>query len=98
MKKLSRSKTAAAGLLATAVVCGALALGSPAASAGDSPVPLGVSSGGGAVDLQGNPVETRTYVGKDLPDDLGTLECSATVSADGTVTDQQGDCSGLQAG
>jgi len=98
MLKLSRTKAAAGGLLATAVVCGALALGSPAASAGDDPAPPNVTVGGGAVDLDGNPVETRTYVGDDMPDDLGTLECSATVSADGTLTDQQGDCSGLQQG
>ena len=97
MATITRRRLAAGGLATTALLCGVLALTSTSASAGSSPTPPGVTSGGGAFDLEGNPVEARTYVGNDQPSDLGELECSATMSVDGTVTDQQGDCGGLQA-
>lgn len=93
----NRSKATAGGLAATALLCGALALAAPAANASSDLEPPGISYSGGAVDLDGNPVESRTVVSDTPPADLGELLCSATVSADGTVTDQQGDCSGLQA-
>lgn len=97
MEFLPRHKLAVGGLAAAAALCGALALAAPSASASSDPAPPGVTSGGGAVDLQGNPVQTRTYVGDEPPGDLGDLQCAATVSADGTVTETAGDCTGLQA-
>lgn len=97
MEFLKRHKLAAGGLAATAALCGAIALAAPSATASSNPTPPGVTSGGGAVDLQGNPVETRTYVGDDVPSDLGDLQCAATVSVDGTVTGTEGDCSSLVA-
>lgn len=90
-----RRKATAGGLIASAVLIGAFAFTVTGASAGDSPTPPSVSSEGGATDLNGNQVESRTYVGDSLPDDLGTLECSAMVSSDGTVTVQQGACGHL---
>ncbi len=93
----TRSKAAAGGLAATALLCGALALAAPAANASSDPKAPGVSYSGGAVDLDGNPVESRAVVSDTPPADLGELICSGTVKADGTVIDQQGDCSGLQA-
>jgi hypothetical protein len=75
---------AAVGALAAAVVCSALALGSTAASASGDSAPPGspqVTHGGGAVDLQGRPVESRTYVGDTPPSDLGTLQWSGSATA-----------------
>lgn len=97
MATITRRRLAAGGLATTALLGGVLALTASSASADSSPTSPGVSSGGGAFDLSGDPVETRTYVGNDQPSDLGELQCSATVSVDGTVTDQQGDCTALQA-
>lgn len=112
MTLITRRRAAVTGLLASAALSGVFALNSPLASAADSSaMPMssspasgptgtqpggGVAFGGGAVDLDGNPVETRSYVGNTPPDDLGTLGCSGTVSVDGTVTDQQGDCDLVQ--
>lgn len=94
---ITRRRTAAVGgLLATAVLIGAFAVSAPAASAGDGPTAPPATSSGGAVDLAGEPVESRSYVGDEPPADLGTLECAAAVEADGTVTVLQGDCGDLR--
>ena len=72
------------GGLAVAAVCGVLALASTTASASGDPVLPGVQQvipGGGAVDLQGHPVESRSYVGDTPPSDLGTLQGSGSVQA-----------------
>ena len=112
MTLTTRRKTAAGGLLAATLLCGALAFNTPSASAADDRAPStvsgsssgsatagpgGVTFSGGAVDLNGKPVESRTYVGDTPPTDLGKLQCSATVNVDGTVTDKKGDCDGLRA-
>ncbi len=76
-----RSKAAVG---AAALVCGVLVAGSTAASAsGDSSPPVWqqASPGGGAVDLNGLPVPSRTYVGDTLPSDLGTLQGSGSATA-----------------
>ena len=103
MTLTTRRKTAAGALLAATLLTGALALNAPSASAADDTAPStttttqdGVRYGGGAVDLNGNPVDTRTVVSDTPPADLGEPICSATVNADGTVTDTKGDCDGLQ--
>ena len=77
-----RSK-AAAGAMVAAAACGALVLGSAAASASGESAPGSqqVSPGGGAVDLEGRQVPSRTYVGDEPPSDLGTLQGSGTATA-----------------
>ena len=79
----------AGGLLAIAVVPHVLDHDRPTLTS--SLLALGIVIGAAALGQA-----TGTYVGNDLPDDLGELECSAAVSVDGTVTEQQGDCEGLQ--
>lgn len=109
MSLTTRRKATAGGLLAATLLTGALALNLPSASAADGRAPAssgasssatagkdGVTFGGGAVDLKGNSVETRTVVSDTPPADLGAPTCSATVHADGTVTDTKGDCDGLR--
>lgn len=36
--------------------------------------------GGGAVDLNGNPVDSKTFVGDELPSDLGELQFEGTAT------------------
>lgn len=72
------------GGVAAAAVSGVLALASTSASASVDPAPPGaqlVTPGGRAVDLQGRPVESRSYVGDTPPSDLGTLQWSGSVQA-----------------
>lgn len=79
-----RRKALAGALVATAAGCGIVAMAATSASASGDPKPPAsqqATSGGGAYDLNGNPVQTRTYVGDTPPSDLGTLEQSGTATA-----------------
>jgi hypothetical protein len=85
-----RRKAAAAVLAATAAMCGIVAMAATSASASGDPTPPAAQQatpGGGAYDLNGNPVQTKTYVGDTPPADLGTLEQSGTATVgSGPVT------------
>jgi hypothetical protein len=77
-------RKAAFGALAAAAVCGGLVLVTTSASASGDPAPPGshqATAGGGAVDLQGHPVESRTFVGDTPPSDLGTLQGAGSANA-----------------
>jgi hypothetical protein len=85
---ISKSGTTMAGaVIAAAAGCTIVAMAATSASASTIPTPPAsqhISSGGGAFDLDGNLVESRTYVGAALPSDLGELEQSGTATADST--------------
>lgn len=79
-----RRKAVVGGLVATAAGCGVVAVLATSASASAEPKPPASQeaiSGGGAYDLDGNPVESRTYVGDTPPSDLGSLEQSGSAAA-----------------
>lgn len=74
-KVLAISLSAASALLLTAGVASATPLGQEVLN-------NLVSWSAGATDLQGNPVESRTYVGDTPPADLGKLEFEGTATVD----------------
>jgi hypothetical protein len=77
-------KVVASALAATAAGCGIVAMVATSASASGDPKPPAsqqVTSGGGAYDLKGHPVQSRTYVGDTPPSGLGTLQQSVTATA-----------------
>ena len=70
--------------LAAAAVCGVAVLSTTSALAtGDpgQPVSPQVSAEGGAFDLKGREVPTRSYVGDTPPSDLGVLQGSGSATA-----------------
>ena len=80
----TRRQALTGALIATAAGFGIVAMAATSASASADPTPPAshtLTSDGGAFDLAGNPVQTRTYVGDTPPADLGTLEESGTATA-----------------
>lgn len=75
VKVLAISLSAASALLITAGVASATPIGQEVVS-------NLVSWSAGATDLNGNPVESKTYVGDQLPDDLGELEYEGTATVE----------------
>lgn len=88
---LKHPRKVAAGSLAGLALVGAIAFSSSASASTQREAQpdtkhTAVSSeiasgGGGAVDLAGNPVESRIYIGETLPADLGKLQYSGTAKA-----------------
>jgi hypothetical protein len=74
-----KKKSFAIALIAGSLVAGTATLAS-ATPQGQEIIKSLVTWGGGATDLKGNDVESKTFVGDILPDDLGELEYSGTAT------------------
>ena len=75
-KKLVLIGAASALSLAGIVAFAGVAVASTSATSNSE----AVTSGGGAFDLNGNPVESKTYIGDVPPADLGELQFSGEAS------------------
>jgi hypothetical protein len=82
--EFTKRRRAAFGALAAAAVCGGLVMAATSASASGDPTPPASHQavpGAGAVDLQGHPVQSRTYVGEAPSSDMETLQRSRSATA-----------------
>ncbi len=80
---MKKSSKIAAGFLAAASVAGVVALANSAAATDEVQAPLQhqATVDGGAVDLNGNPVESKMVVSDTPPSDLGELQFSGSATA-----------------
>ena len=79
---------------ATVAVIAASAVAASATPQGKEVIGLFIEWGGGATDLSGNTVDTKTFVGDTLPSDLGELEFSGTATPESEANGQVATSSG----